>query len=144
MVRLLDSIGLRAHLKTIPITPGIGGYFGHVNDPRSHAQVGYYGWVADYPSDAGFLPPIFSCAAHNATGFCDHAVDRLFAEAEAAQAQNPARATALWQKAERAILAQAPVVPTDNSEGLAFVSKRVGNFEFHPEWGVLLDQLWVK
>jgi len=25
-----------------------------------------------------------------------------------------------------------------------YVSQRVGNYEFHPQWGLLLDQLWVK
>jgi hypothetical protein len=27
---------------------------------------------------------------------------------------------------------------------VVFVSKRVGNYQFHPQWGLLLDQLWVK
>jgi hypothetical protein len=25
-----------------------------------------------------------------------------------------------------------------------FASERVGNFQYHPQWGVLLSQLWVK
>jgi hypothetical protein len=25
-----------------------------------------------------------------------------------------------------------------------FVSKRVGNYQFHPLWGLLIDQLWVR
>jgi ABC-type transport system substrate-binding protein/class 3 adenylate cyclase len=144
MVHLLDSIGLRAHLKVISIASGFGAYFNRVNDPRTRAQTGYYGWLADYPSDTGFLPPILSCASDNVSRFCDHAIDRLFAKAEAAQAENPAAAPALWQQAERAVLLQAPIVPTDNSQNVAFVAKRVGNFQYHPEWGVLLDQLWVR
>jgi hypothetical protein len=32
---------------------------------------------------------------------------------------------------------------TDNSQNVAFVAKRVG-FQVHPEWGVPLDQLWLK
>ncbi|HJQ73553.1 MAG TPA: hypothetical protein VJ814_01610, partial [Gaiellaceae bacterium] len=144
MVRLLDSLGLRAHLKLVSIAPGIGNYFQRVFDPRTRAQIGFDNWIADYPSAAGFLPPLFSCAQSNASEFCDRGVDSLFAAAEAAQAQNPAAAPALWQKAERAVLAAAPAVPTDNGKNVAFVAKHVGNFQFHPEWGVLLDQLWVK
>jgi peptide/nickel transport system substrate-binding protein len=53
-------------------------------------------------------------------------------------------ASALWQKAERAVLAQAPIVPTYNQQDVSFVSKRVGNFQYNPQWRVLLDQLWVK
>ena len=45
---------------------------------------------------------------------------------------------------EREILAQAPMVPTYNRQVVDFVSKRVGNYEYHPQWGALLDQLWVK
>ena len=144
LVRLLNSIGLRAHLKVVSSAAGVGAYFDRINDPRTDAQAGYYGWIADYPSVTGFLPPIFSCAAHNVSEFCDHAIDRLFAKAEAAQVENPAAAPALWQRAEHAILLQAPIVPTDNGENVAFLAERVGNFQYHPEWGVLLDQLWVK
>jgi peptide/nickel transport system substrate-binding protein len=140
LVRLLDSIGLRARVKTVPIAD----YFSRVGDPRTRAQTGYGGWIADYPSDTGFLPPILSCNSHNNVArFCDQAVDRLFVKAEAAQATDPAAAPALWQQAERAVLLQAPVVPVDNGQSVAFVAKRVGNFQYHPEWDVLLDQLWL-
>ncbi len=144
MVHLLNSIGLRAHLKVISVASGLDAYFQRIGDPSTRAQAGYYGWISDYPSDAGFLPPVFSCDTANASEFCSHAVDRLFARAEAAQAENPAAAPALWQQAERAILLQAAIVPTDNSKNVAFVATGVHNFQYHPEWGVLLDQLWLK
>jgi hypothetical protein len=35
-------------------------------------------------------------------------------------------------------------VPTDNSKNVAFVATGVHNFQYHPEWCVLLDQLWLK
>ena len=25
-----------------------------------------------------------------------------------------------------------------------FVSRRVGNYQYNPQWGALLDQMWVK
>jgi hypothetical protein len=31
-----------------------------------------------------------------------------------------------------------------NRRNVDFVSKRVGNHQYNPQWGVLLDQLWVK
>jgi peptide/nickel transport system substrate-binding protein len=139
MVHVLNAIGLRAHLKTIDFKH----YFDRIYDPGEHAQIGFNAWIADYPSETGFLPPIASCAVQNPSQFCDHAIDRLFARAEAAQVEHPGSASALWQKAERAVLAQAPAVPTLNPENVAFVAKRVGNFQYHPEWEVLLDQLWV-
>jgi peptide/nickel transport system substrate-binding protein len=149
MVAALRAIGLRPRLKTISDS---GKFFTRINDSRTRAQAAFDGWFADFPSAAAFLPPLFSCGAFvpanpqntNVSEFCDPAVDHLFSHAELVQSTNPAAATALWQRAERAILAQAPAVPLYNQENVAYVAKRVGNFEYHPQWGVLLDQLWVK
>jgi peptide/nickel transport system substrate-binding protein len=140
MVHVLNAIGLRARVKPIDFKH----YFERIGDPREHAQTGFNVWIADYPSETGFLPPIVSCVVQNPSQFCDHAIDRLFARAEAVQVEHPGSASALWQKAERAVLAQAPIVPAVNGENVAFVAKRVGNFQYHPEWEVLLDQLWLK
>jgi hypothetical protein len=35
-------------------------------------------------------------------------------------------------------------VPTYVPQNIAFVAKRVDNFQYHPQWQVLLDQLWLK
>jgi YVTN family beta-propeller protein len=142
MVSVLDALGLRARLK---VAGSIDAYFNSVNDPKSRVQVGWYPWVADYPSQIGFLASLFSCAEFVLpTRFCDPQVQRTLAQATAAEAQNPPAAPALWQKAERQILAQGPIVPIDNPQDANFVSKRVGDFQYHPQWGVLLDQLWVR
>jgi len=72
------------------------------------------------------------------------AIDRLLAHASAVQAVDPPAARALWRRAEREILALAPTVPTYNRQSVDLVAKRVGNYQFHPQWGTLVDQLWVK
>jgi peptide/nickel transport system substrate-binding protein len=116
-------------------------------------QTGYYGWIADFASESGFINPLFSCAAFvpgdptrttNPGGFCSRPIDRLLAKASAVQAVNPPAARALWQRAEREILALAPVVPTYNRQNVDLLAKRVGNYQFHPQWGPLVDQLWVR
>jgi peptide/nickel transport system substrate-binding protein len=90
--------------------------------------------------------PLFECASNASipNRFCDKRVDRLLAAAKSADARNPAAAPAQWQRAERAILAKAPIVPMYNLQVATVVSKRVGNVEQHPQWGVLLDRLWVR
>jgi peptide/nickel transport system substrate-binding protein len=151
MVSLLNKIGLHAHLETVGEQAAVS-YFARALNPRSRMQMGFNGWAADYPSVTGFLPPQFSCNSFsenpeqnsNISEFCDPAIDRLFTRAEAVQTQNPAAAPAVWQAAERSILRQAPVVPTFNQDNVAFLAKGVGNFQFHPQWRVLLDQLWLK
>jgi YVTN family beta-propeller protein len=153
MVSVLESLGYRAHLKAVHLATGISPYFNKILDSRTRAQTGYYGWIADFPSVGGFLQPQFSCAAFvpgkpdetaDPSGFCDPSIDRLLARAAAVQAQNPPAASILWKKVEQAILAQAPMVPTYNRQNVDFVAKRVGNHQLHPQWGVLLDQLWLK
>ena len=148
MVSVLESLGYRARVKAV----GVNAYFNRVSDSRLRVQAGYYGWNADFPSDLSFIHDLFRCAAFvpdspsngDPSGFCNPSIDRQMARAAAVQAQDPPAAAALWQKVEREILALAPVVPTYNRQNVDFVSKRVGNYRYHPQWGALLDQLWVK
>jgi ABC-type transport system substrate-binding protein len=73
---------------------------------------------------------------------CDRRVDAAIARA--AGEQDSAAATASWQEVEKAVLAQAPVVPAFNGSSVDFVSERVGNYEYNPQWGPLLAQVWVR
>jgi YVTN family beta-propeller protein len=150
---LLRSIGFGADVKAITPQNGPTSYFHAVSDPRNRAQIGFGGWAADYPSAAGFIPPLVSCAAYaptspdansNLSGFCDSSIDAKMTRATALQATNPPAATLLWQQIERELLTQAPLLPTDNRRNSDFVSKRVGNYQYNPQWGVLLSQLWVR
>jgi hypothetical protein len=34
--------------------------------------------------------------------------------------------------------------PVVNEHGLDFVSARVRDYEFHPYWGLIADQLWLR
>ena len=151
----LNDLGFHAHLKVINTTipAGTAPYFGRILDRATRAQTGYWRWGSDFPSDADFLTTEYSCAAfahgdpqtnQDPSELCDPAIDRLLARASAVQSENTAAASALWQKAERAILADAPLLPTNNIENVAFLSKRTGNFQYNPQWGVLLDQLWAR
>ena len=111
--------------------------------------IGSIGLQVAYGSNARYLFETFVPGSSNQSNndpseFCNPSIDRQMARAEAVQAQDPPAAGALWQKVEHEILAQAPMVPTYNRQVVDLVSKRVGNYEYHPQWGALLDQLWVK
>ena len=154
MALLLDSLGFRANVHKVPVAPdNIDPYFITVGDSRTKAQIGFGAWIADFTSATGFIPPFLSCASFNPNSkgnnpnlaqFCDPAIDAEMARASVLQAHDPPAATLLWQRIERELLAQAPIVPTDNVRSVDFVSDRVGNFQFNPQWGPLLSQLWVK
>jgi peptide/nickel transport system substrate-binding protein len=51
---------------------------------------------------------------------------------------------ALWAEVDRAIVEEAPYVWLVNPILIEFVSDRVGNYQYSPQWGTLLDQLWVR
>jgi peptide/nickel transport system substrate-binding protein len=149
MVSLLHAIGYHAHLKVLPMDR----YFARVLDSRSRAQIGYWGWAAEFPSPIDVVQPVFGCAgfvpaapqeSHDPSGFCDRRVDAKMRRAAALQAEDPSAANVLWQRIEREILAEAPMVPTSNRRSVDLVAARVGHYEYHPQWGVLLDRLWVR
>jgi hypothetical protein len=58
--------------------------------------------------------------------------------------QRPASCGGTWSKVDRDIVGQAPWVPLANGRWTDFVSPRVGNYQYHPQWRALLDQMWVK
>jgi YVTN family beta-propeller protein len=148
-VSLLRRLGYRSSLRLIRAVPG---YFHYTGDSRHRAQIGPIGWFADFAAPSLFLRGLFSCASFrpgdpgnlNYSEFCDRRVDATMSRASAVQASDPVRASALWADAERALVDQAAMVPLVQRHAVAFVSRRVGNYQFHPQWGTLLDQLWVK
>jgi len=64
--------------------------------------------------------------------------------ARALEVTDPALASSLWTRVDREVVDQAPVVPLVNPKQVDFLSGRVGNYQYSPQWGVLLDQLWVR
>jgi len=54
-----------------------------------------------------------------------------------------AAAASSWAEVDRATVDRALRVPLVN-EGSDFLSQRVGNYQFNPGLGVLLDQMWVQ
>jgi ABC-type transport system substrate-binding protein len=82
------------------------------------------GWIAPYPSPDGVLTPLFLTGfPNNLTGFSSASVDDLL---RAARAEPDATArTGRWQEAERAVLAELPIVPIGQFEIEAAAAKRV-------------------
>ena len=74
----------------------------------------------------------------------DPEIDRQITRARALQASDPALASSLWSKIDHELVDQAPVVPLVNPKQVDFLSQRAGNYQYNPQWGVLLDQLWVR
>jgi YVTN family beta-propeller protein len=140
VVAALSLLGYRARLEVVDYDTwaGLAG--------RDDIQATFWGWSADYPSAASWFGTQFSCraGAANPSRFCDPSVDRLIERAVATQASDPAAAKELWAAIDRTITDQAPYVPMFVARIPDFRSARVGNYQFHPVYTVLLDQLWVR
>ena len=140
VVQLLHRLGYGASRKSFPY-PASSEFSG----PRRGMQIVFVNWIADYPSAGAFLRPNLSCRGNvNDAGFCDPRLDGEMQRAEAMQPTNARAADARWADIDHELVDAAPWIPFSNGKEVDFVSKRVGNFQYHPEWGVLFDQLWVR
>ena len=92
----------------------------------------------------GFFVPGSALNTTNASEFCDPELDRRASRAEALRATDPARADAAWARIEHELTNRAVLLPTVTPRTTDVLSKRVGNYQYHPVWGVLVDQLWVR
>jgi YVTN family beta-propeller protein len=142
-VSLLRRLGYRSSHRLLP---GFPEYLDYVTDARNKAQIGPNNWYGDTPGPGLFLPPLFGCSSAgdpNLSRFCEPEIDAQMERAEGLQASDPVRTNALWAAIDRGVVDRAAAVPLFNERVVTFVSERVGNHQFHHQWGPLLDQMWV-
>jgi peptide/nickel transport system substrate-binding protein len=142
---VLRRLGYRAQARVFPDLDSYGNY---VKDTRHRAQVGFWGWIADFATSSSFFDP-FSCRwlvprsvlNENVSQFCDPRID---AASAAALEGGGADANARWAALDRRVTDRAPLVPLFTRRALLLVSRRVGNAQMHQLLGPLLDQFWVR
>jgi peptide/nickel transport system substrate-binding protein len=147
LVALLERLGYRARLHVLP--DGVD-YFRYIADSRHRVQIGPAGWIPDYPAASSMLQ-LLRCDAFvpasptqsNFSEFCDPRADELMRRA-AELGADEAAADALWARADKRLTDQAALLALDSERSVTFVSRRVGNFQYSQQSGVLYDQLWVR
>jgi peptide/nickel transport system substrate-binding protein len=140
---ILRGLGYHTRIKRL----GEQAYYGPTGplDPRRHAQTGLFSWFADFPAPSNYVTTFFSChAPSNWSEFCDARIEAEIQRALALQTTDPYLANQLWARIDRAIVDRAPVAPLFTLKELNIVSRRVGNYQYNPQWGALIDQLWVR
>ena len=146
--RRSGSSGIDATQKILSNTD----YWNHANDSRTGIQAGFFAWAQDYPAPSNFLT-LFTCGAFlpanlnnvNLAEICNPRIDRAVSAALARQTTDPrATADATWAAVDRLVTNLAPWVPIVNPRNAVVVSRRVGNVQSNPQWGVLIDQMWVR
>ena len=101
-------------------------------------------WGYDYLAAGTFLQAIQCGSPANATRMCDTRVKRAIEFATEAQISRSEQAGELWAQADHLVVRLSPHVDFLNWTGIDFLSERVGNNQHSLQWGLLLDQLWVR
>ncbi len=128
-------------------------FFDYVLDSRNEVQTAGLTWLFEArPSPIEFFR-LVRCGEFvpedpsmnlNPSQFCDHRIDAAIDRAQELHVTDPAAAAPLWAKIDRAVTDAAPWVSLVNPGWIDIVSDRVGNYQSHPVWGILLDQVWVR
>ena len=138
---LLRTLGYRVSLRLRG-----NDYFPTIFDPNQGVQIAASGIGARYPAASTLLRGL-RCSEKpptNEAQFCDPRIDAEIDRALALQTTEPNAANALWAKIDRAIADHAPYLFLVATNWPDFVSKRVGNYQFHPILGMLWSQAWVR
>jgi YVTN family beta-propeller protein len=152
LVSLLRDLGYRSSLRVLS---DIDPYVQYVGEPRNRAQIGLIGWLAETlaPSEflrrfgcAAFLPKFLPTtpATRDPSRFCDRRIDSRMRRAVSLSSTDSTRANELWADIDHTLVDRAAAVPLNSGLNLVLVSERVGNYQNHPVWGTLLDQMWVR
>ena len=143
---VLRRLGYETSLK---VSPTFGEYAGPGFDPRNRVQLGIIGWAADVAVASDFATQ-FRCSSYvpgnpvanqNGAALCDRRIETRAREALRAHG---AEADARWKDVYRMLDNAAPYVALVHRRSVTLVSERVGNYQHHPLFGPLYDQMWVR
>jgi peptide/nickel transport system substrate-binding protein len=129
---------VRVHLRTHAQA------FRHPGRVAGH-QIGPAGWSAAFPSAGNFLSPWIPCNGfHNDHRFCDPRVDNKMRRATLRALTDLPGSARLWTRIDHELTDRAVWLPLVNPRIIDFISSRVRNYEFHPVWGFMADQVWLR
>jgi YVTN family beta-propeller protein len=143
IVGTLNDLGFKATLRKADRDALLAELFDPARGPKIQSVV--LAWFPDFPAPSSTIFPLFRCKVPgNFARFCDATVTARISDAADLQQRDPAAAGQAWAAADRSIVDLAPMAALVNQRESTFVSERVGNYQHHPEWTTLFDQLWVK
>jgi peptide/nickel transport system substrate-binding protein len=101
------------------------------------------GWGPDFGAPSNYFS-MFTCkGTFEPINYCDKEFDHAFNAALDLQTTDPAAAWRAWAALDKSVVDLGLAAPLYVVGG-DFVSARVGNYQFNPVYGVLLDQMWVQ
>jgi peptide/nickel transport system substrate-binding protein len=150
MVSDLNKIGYKA--STQLLTGSIQYPFVQNSNNLKKWNVAWSAWYQDYPVPSDFLNVLLGCgsihpgsdASPNIAEFCDQAIQAKMTKALSMQLTDLQGANDLWTEVDHEVTDAAPWVDLYNPKQIDFLSKRVGGYQWNPQWYILIDQLWVQ
>ncbi len=139
---LLRELGYRASARISSAEEWLRDAYGPTETAQP-VQIGLSGWLIDYVAPSTYFDQL-RCGAIDPSRHCDPAIDRLMDEALALQPVDLAAADVLWAKVDRKLTDRAAWIAYGTPRLLRFLGPRAGNYQAHPVWGTLVDQLWVR
>jgi peptide/nickel transport system substrate-binding protein len=147
-VGLLNQLGYKATLQAM--SPDI--QYPYVQNSKNKPQFGLSQWYQDYPAASDFLNILLGCpsfhpnsnSSPNIAEFCQQSIQAKMNKALALGVTNPEAANTLWQTVDKQVTDQAPWVSMFNPKLIDFVSSRITNHVFSPQWYFLLDEAKLK
>jgi oligopeptide transport system substrate-binding protein len=110
--------------------------------PATRPQLLEQGWFEDFPDPENWLSAVWTCnSGYNHMGFCDPAFDALTTRADAEL--DPQKRLALYQQAEKTLIADAPTIFLFNWAEAALVKPYITGYahtpiDSWPGWTTLL------
>ncbi|WP_419728218.1 ABC transporter substrate-binding protein [Lichenicola sp.] len=144
----LRAIGYDADVK--PIAFAI--QFTYIQNTNNKVQISLTDWNADYPAASDFLTALFGCenfhpgsdSSVNIAGYCSKPVEDVLNQAALTSVTDKKAGDALWAKADRMLMQDAPAAPLITWKKIELVSKRLGNFYTVNLYHMLFSQVWVQ
>ena len=133
----LSTVGVRLAIKSV----AWASFLDAIRQPKT-VPVFDLGWSADFPDPSNFLDVLFhSGGANNHAFYANPAVDRLLDVARSAR--DPAARFALDAEAERAIVADAPLVFLYHPITYVMHDPRVHGYTIHPFLPARVTDVWL-
>jgi peptide/nickel transport system substrate-binding protein len=144
-VGLLNQLGYKATLQAL--SPDL--QYPYAQNSKNKVQLAFSSWYQDYPAASDFLNILLGCgsfhpnsnASPNIAEYCDKGVQAQMDKALKVGITDPEAANTIWAKVDHAVVDQAVWVPLFNPKLIDFVSSRITNHVFSPQWYFLLDEV---
>jgi len=147
-VSLLNQLGYKATLQAL--SPDL--QYPYSQNSKNKVPFAFSSWYQDYPAASDFLNILLGCgsfhpnsnASPNIAEFCNAGIQAQMNRALKIGITDPEAANTIWAKVDHAMVDQAVWVPMFNPKLLDFISAKVTNHVFSPQWYFLLDEVKPK